>query len=67
MRQISLIVDQIDQCKKFIQTDELSYLRMALILLDNASEILMHRKIMNEFVHEDYSNILIQQAKLLEK
>lgn len=65
MRKISLIVDQIDQCRKFIQSDEISYLRMALILLDNASEILMYRKVMDEFVYEDFGKPLHKHAELL--
>lgn len=48
MKRIRFIVEQIEQSRKLIIHDELPYLRMAFVLLDNAAEILMHRKASDE-------------------
>mgnify|MGYP006928160619 CR=1 FL=1 len=65
MRKISLIIDQIAHCKELIKKDEISYLRMALILLDNAAEVLMQRKVEEEFSWEDFRKPWQENAKKL--
>ncbi len=63
MRQITVIVEQINHCKNLIRDNDTSNLRMALILLDNAAEILMYRKVRDEFcVNETYKKI-VEHAK----
>lgn len=63
MRKLSLIAEQINQCKEFIINGDIPHLRMAFVLLDNAAEILMYRKIEYEFERDDYWNILRKQAE----
>jgi hypothetical protein len=41
MERLVLIIEQIEEAKRFIHIDDLAHLRMALLLLDNASEVLM--------------------------
>jgi hypothetical protein len=45
---VDLLVVQLEESKRFIQRGTLPHLRLALILLDNAVEILMHRRFMAE-------------------
>jgi hypothetical protein len=46
-------VAQIEVAKQAIQTGDVAHLRIALILLDNAVEVMMHRVVQSEFVHSD--------------
>ncbi len=63
MRKITVIVEQINHCKNLIRDNDTSNLRMALILLDNAAEILMYRKVLDEFrINETYKKI-VEHAK----
>jgi hypothetical protein len=54
MDKVALILDQIEESKRLIRVGKLSDLRMALILLDNAAEVLMHRKVEHEIGWSDY-------------
>src|SRR5689334_7450292 len=47
-------VAQIEVAKQAIQTGDVAHLRVALILLDNAVEVMMHRVVKNEFLHSDW-------------
>ncbi len=49
MERLVLIVEQLEEAKRFIQADDLAHYRMALLLLDNVAEILMYRVIKDEF------------------
>lgn len=53
MRQFTVIIEQINQSKNLILVNDTASLRMALILLDNAAEILMYRKVLSEFGHNE--------------
>lgn len=59
MRKITVIIEQLNECKRLILSSDTAALRMALILLDNAMEILMYRKTLDEFLaNERYEKIL---------
>jgi len=49
--------------KNLILANDTASLRMALILLDNAAEILMYRKILSEFHYNEFYENLRGQAK----
>lgn len=63
MRQFTVIIEQINQSKNLILENETASFRMALILLDNAAEILMYRKVLSEFRHNEMYGKVRQQAK----
>jgi len=44
MERLTLILEQLEECKRLILLGGVPHLRMALLLLDNAAEMLMHRK-----------------------
>jgi hypothetical protein len=52
MCRLERIVVQLEESKRFILNDTEPHLRMALLLLDNAAEVLMHRKIKDELWHD---------------
>ena len=51
MDKTELIVSQIEEAKRFLKFNKISYDRMSLLLLDNVSEILMNR-----IIHDEYSS-----------
>jgi hypothetical protein len=53
-RCLELSVVQLEETKRFIQTGKVPYLRLALLLLDNAAEILMHRVIRDELTYSEW-------------
>ena len=53
MESIRLIYEQIEQAKKYLMNGSLLQLRLALILLDNAAELLMHRELQLRFSWDD--------------
>src|SRR4030066_2252031 len=63
MERIWLIVDQIEEAKKLLNSDKFSFLRMSLLLLDNAAEVLMYRKILDEFTYDEFHEKLNENAK----
>lgn len=68
MRQFTVILEQINHSKNLILENDTSSLRMALILLDNAAEILMYRTVLSEFrENEIYEKIREMDRKLHEK
>ncbi|GEM_PF-2366865 len=68
MRQFTVILEQINQSKNLILANDTSSLRMALILLDNAAEILMYRTVLSEFRdNEIYGKIREMDRKLREQ
>lgn len=67
MEKIELIVSQIEEAKNFIFVDKVSYYRMALLLLDNVSEILMNRVIQEEYSRDDIYEKLLANIKDLPK
>jgi hypothetical protein len=54
LRQFAQVVDQIDEAKRLIYGGSLSQLRMALLLLDNAVELIAHRAIETELAWNRY-------------
>lgn len=53
MERLHRTVVQIEVAKQSIQNGDLAHLRVALILLDNAVEVMMHRIIKDELFHTD--------------
>jgi len=53
MRKITWLIDQMDLCRELIQRGSISNLRSAVLLLDNAAEILMHRMTQDELRFND--------------
>lgn len=47
------VIIQLEEAKRFIQTNRVPYLRLALLLLDNASEIQMYRAVEHELDYND--------------
>ena len=54
MERLYRTVAQIEIAKGSIQSGDLAHLRVALILLDNAVEVMMHRVIKDELVHAEW-------------
>ena len=54
MRRLELTVVQLEEAKRFIQCDRIPYLRLALLLLDNAAEVLMHRAVQSELIYSEW-------------
>jgi len=54
MERLVPIVYQLEEAKNFILRGDLSHLRLALLLLDNASEVLMYRAVTEELTWHDY-------------
>ena len=63
MRQFTVIIEQLALSKKLILENDTASLRMALILLDNAAEILMYRKVLSEFHYNEFYESIRCQAK----
>ena len=54
MDRLHRTVAQIEVAKQAIQTGDVAYFRVALILLDNAVEVMMHRVVQSELLHSDW-------------
>lgn len=65
MERLVSIVDQLEEAKRFIIAGDLSRLRLALLLLDNASEILMYRAVSHALTHHDWLARLYERAREL--
>lgn len=63
MERIWVVVDQIEFAKNLLSSGKFSYLRIALLLLDNVLEILMYRRIMDDFAHDELYEKLNNNAK----
>ena len=53
IRRLELTVVQLEEAKRFIQSDRIPHLRLALLLLDNTAEVLMHRAIQDELMRSE--------------
>jgi hypothetical protein len=54
MQRIRLLYEQVEEAKRLISSRTLLQLRLALILLDNAAELMMYRELDYQFAMEDY-------------
>jgi hypothetical protein len=54
MENVRLIYEQIEEARKYLSSGSLLQLRLALILLDNAIELMMWRELENEFARYDH-------------
>jgi hypothetical protein len=63
MERIVLIVDQLEEVRRLIQAGSLSHLRMALLLLDNASEVIMYRRIATILKYSEWNERILEQAR----
>lgn len=62
MERLVTIVDQLEETKRLILIGDLSRLRLALLLLDNASEILMYRAVVQELSWRDRKGRIFSSA-----
>jgi hypothetical protein len=53
MERVRLIYEQIEEAKKLLLAGSLLQLRLALILLDNAVELMMYRELEYQFAWDD--------------
>jgi hypothetical protein len=53
MKFLSYLLFQIDEARRYIEDGRLEHLRLALLLLDNAAEIQMDRRIKEDLEHDD--------------
>jgi hypothetical protein len=59
MERLYRTVVQLEEAKKLVEHGDVAHLRLALILLDNAVEVMMHRVIEGEMMHSDmYARML---------
>lgn len=63
MERIKFIIEQIEECKNFILNGHTTQLRMAFVLLDNAAEILMHRKVVSDLSYNEMRRRMVDSAK----
>ncbi len=54
MERIKRIATQLEECKKFIEFQQDTHYRLAVLLLDNLIELLMYHVVCNEFQYDDY-------------
>lgn len=54
MERLRLLYEQIEEAKRLMLSATLTHLRLALILLDNAAELIMHRELSYRFAEDDY-------------
>ena len=53
MERVQLIFEQIDEAKRLLADGSVLNLRLAVILLDNAAELIMNRELQNRFAWDD--------------
>jgi len=63
MQRLVVIVDQLEESRRLIQDGSVSHLRMALLLLDNAAEVLMYRTVVNLLQHHEWESRLLDRAR----
>ena len=54
MERLRLLYEQIEEAKRLMMSATLPHLRMSLILLDNAAELIMYRELGYRFARDDY-------------
>ena len=54
MERLRLLYEQIEEAKRLMLSGTLTNLRLALILLDNAAELIMYRELSYRFAEDDY-------------
>lgn len=65
MQFLNYVLLQIDEACRFIKDGRLAQLRIALLLLDNAAEIQMHRCATNHLLHEEQKEHVRSSALLI--
>jgi hypothetical protein len=63
MKRLVYIVEQIDEAGRLLTLKSAPHARMALLLLDNTAEILMHRAVMRKLERDEFYARLFQSAK----
>lgn len=56
---LELVVVQLDECKRLMTKPELSYQRLALLLIDNAAEVIMAHRLKNQLYRNQVSNTVL--------
>jgi hypothetical protein len=65
MQHFSFVLFQLDEARRYIQDGRSQHLRLAFLLLDNAAEIQMDRRIKEDLVYEDMKERLRNNALLI--
>ena len=61
MRRLTQTAVQLEEAKRFVLTGDVPHLRLALILLDNAVEVMMHRAVGDELEHASFYSRLLER------
>jgi hypothetical protein len=64
MERLRLIYEQMEEAKRLIQSGTLPHVRLALILLDNAAELIMYRELTYEFLKHDFYKRIRQHSQV---
>lgn len=62
MQKLTYVLFQIDEARRYIEGGRLEQLRLALLLLDNAVEIQLDRRVCQELAHEDLRESIRRQV-----
>jgi len=54
MERLRLIYEQMEEAKRLIRSGTLPHVRIALVLLDNAAELIMYRELSYKFAQDDF-------------
>lgn len=65
MQHLSFVLFQLDEARRYIQDGRSQHLRLAFLLLDNAAEIQMDRRIKENLVYEDMNERLRNNTLLI--
>ncbi|MFD5702554.1 hypothetical protein [Streptomyces lasiicapitis] len=66
MKQLELVIVQFEEVKKLIHVGRVPQLRLALILLDSAAELIMHRKVQGELHSEQWRFEQLERYRKIE-
>jgi hypothetical protein len=62
MQNLQFIFFQLDEARRYIEDGRLPHLRLALLLLDNAAEIQMNRRIQDEWEYDRFNKQLLEYS-----
>ena len=63
MQRLQFVLFQIDEAKRYLVSGSLPSLRVALMLLDNAAEVLLDRWIEQDLAHDELSERIQLRAR----
>ncbi|MGB5097003.1 MAG: hypothetical protein WBN82_03735 [Porticoccaceae bacterium] len=63
MQRLQFVLFQMDEAKRYLASGPLPSLRVALMLLDNAAEVILDRWIEDDLAHDDFSERIRSRAR----